>query len=129
MGRQANKSRFADRGMSVSMGVNCYLSVALLVSQLVPLERQITHFLLLAAAIFALILFFLSLSAWRKSRQGALVLVSVAFLLFFLERIFWMVSTIYGFRSSVELFIVLMHFVILALFFMAIVPRPRKQLE
>jgi heme A synthase len=115
--------------MSVRMRTNCSLSIALRVGQLVVSERHIAHVLVLGAAIFALVLFSLSLYAWRRTRQAGLALVSAAFLLFFLERIFLFLSTIYEFRSSVELLLLLMHFIILALFFMAIVPRPRKQLD
>ena len=114
--------------MSVRMRINCFLLVALQAGQLRGSEEYIAHLLVLGSAIFALLLFALSLYAWRRSRQIALALVSLAFLLFFLERIFWFLSTIYGFRSSVELFLLLMHFIILALFFIAIVPRPRRNL-
>jgi hypothetical protein len=74
--------------------------------------------------IFALILFSLSLYAWSRRRQPALIMVATAFLLFFLKTLLDYVLT-----STTEDFVrVGIDFAALALFFVAIVVRPRKDL-
>lgn len=72
--------------------------------------------------IFALILFAISLYAWFRRRQNALIIVSVAFLLFFAKTILdlFLPQIVDEFvRDSID-------FVALALFFVAITVRPRK---
>jgi len=80
-------------------------------------------------AFFAFVLFLLSLYAWSKRRQVALALVSSAFLLFCLKEIISVLSEIYNFQQSLDLISVLADFVVLALFFVAVAHRPRKQLQ
>jgi hypothetical protein len=78
----------------------------------------------LGRGIFALILFSLSLYAWSRRRQPALVIVATAFLLFFLKTLLD-----YVLPSTTEDFVrVGIDFAALALFFVAIVVRPRKDL-
>jgi hypothetical protein len=83
----------------------------------------------LGTGIFALLLFFLSIFAWSKRRQTALLLVSSAFLLFFFKIIVEFLPLAYdlGEFASWDLLLVSIDFVILALFFAAIVIRPRRK--
>ena len=71
--------------------------------------------------IFAFALFSLSAFAWSKRRQPALIMVSAAFFLFFTKTLidFFLPTTILDFAR------VTIDFVALALFFVAIVVRPR----
>jgi hypothetical protein len=71
--------------------------------------------------IFAFALFSLSVFAWSKRRHPALIMVATAFFLFFAKTLFdfFLPTTILDFaRVTVD-------FVALALFFVAIVVRPR----
>lgn len=72
--------------------------------------------------IFAFVLFSLSVFAWSKRRQPALIMVASAFFLFFAKTLFdfFLPTTILSFAR------VTIDFVALALFFMAIVVRPRN---
>lgn len=71
---------------------------------------------------FAFALFSLSVFAWSKRRQPALIMVATAFFLFFTKTLFdfFLPTTI------LELTRVTIDFVALALFFVAIVVRPRN---
>lgn len=85
-------------------------------------QGDVTDLLGAAAGIFALILFALSTFAWVKRRQTSLILVSVVFFLFFLKIVLEVLPTqgnILQFAS------VMLDFLILALFFLAIVVKPR----
>jgi len=108
------------------MAIECFSSVALQAVQLVGLEVFAAHTLV---AFFAFALFLLSLYAWSKLRQVALALVSSAFLMFCLKEVVWLLSEIYDFHSLVDLITVLIDLIVLALFFVAIGLRPRKQLQ
>jgi hypothetical protein len=79
----------------------------------------------LAIAIFALILLALSLSAYRKTRLKRLLIVSVAFGLFAVEvGITQLDDFVFAVGYQTDLLIVaMMEFVILLLFFVAIVVR------
>jgi hypothetical protein len=83
----------------------------------------------LGTGIFALVLFLLSIYAWSRRRQPALLLVSMAFLLFFFKIIVEFLPLAYdlGEFASWDLLLVSIDFVILALFFAAIVIRPRRK--
>jgi hypothetical protein len=72
--------------------------------------------------IFAFALFSLSVFAWSKRRQPALIMVATAFFLFFAKTLFdfFLPSTI------LDLAGVTIDFAALALFFVAIVVRPRR---
>ena len=76
------------------------------------------------AGIFALILFLLAMYAWSRRRQPALLIVSGAFLLFFLKEVFQLLPQQ---TNASNLILGLMDFVILAAFFVAIVIRPRRK--
>jgi apolipoprotein N-acyltransferase len=103
------------------------LSVVLQVGQFEGAQRDIADVLRVGTGVFALILFSLSLYAWsRRRRQPALAIVSSAFLLFFLKQAIWLLSDAYDF-GSIELLLEVFDFVILALFFLAIVLRPRRK--
>lgn len=81
-----------------------------------------TELLEIGRGIFALILFSLSLYAWSIRRQPALIMVAIAFLLFFMKTLldYILPSTTEGIvRVGID-------FAALALFFGAIVVRPRK---
>jgi len=77
----------------------------------------------IAGGIFALILFAVSLYAWHLRKQTSLVIVALAFLMFFTN------TVIREFLPSIpgEDFITdSLEFVALSLFFLAIVVRPRR---
>jgi hypothetical protein len=73
--------------------------------------------------VFALILFMLSLYAWFRRKQPSLIIVSVAFFLFFFKEIVEFLPTE---PADLTLVMKLIDFVILALFFVAITIRPRR---
>jgi hypothetical protein len=78
-----------------------------------------------AIAVFALILLALSLSAYRKTRLRRLLLVSCAFGLFAVEVLIRQLDDFVfdvGFQSE-QIVVAVMEFVILLLFFLAIVVR------
>ena len=80
----------------------------------------------IGGGIFALILFAVSLYAWYLRRQTSLVIVALAFLMFFMKTI------IHEFLPSLpggDLINDLLDFVALTLFFLAIVVRPRKDIS
>ncbi len=77
----------------------------------------------LGRGVFAVILSSLSLYAWYKRRQPALVIVSLAFLLFFVKSALDLLPLS---RSVDEFTRLSMDFIALALFFIAIVVRPRE---
>lgn len=77
----------------------------------------------IAAGIFALVLFAVSLSAWYLRRQVSLVIVALAFLLFFTKTI---IREFLPQFPEGDLVTDLLNFVALTLFFVAIVVRPRK---
>ena len=75
--------------------------------------------------IFALALFALSMYAWAKRRQPALVMVAIAFFLFFAKTLLDFIlpaTTNDAARVGID-------FAALALFFVAIVVRPRHDLD
>ena len=112
--------------MNVRMRIDCFWLVALPTGQPVGMEIYLAH---AVVGFFGLLLFSVSLFAWSKRRHVGLLLVSSAFLIFFLKQVFWLLSERYNFFSSIDMILVLADLVVLGLFFMAIVPRPRKQLE
>ena len=102
----------------------------MIVSQLpvldtIGLSADPTEILELGRGVFALILFTISLYAWSKRKQLSLIIVATAFLLFFAKTVLDILlpaSTLLGLtRESID-------FAALALFFVAIVVRPRKDL-
>ena len=79
----------------------------------------------IAIAVFALILLALSLSAYRKTRMRRLLLVSGAFGLFAVEVLIRQLDDLVfnvGFETA-QIVVAVMEFVILLLFFVAIVVR------
>jgi hypothetical protein len=100
---------------------------SLLISPLVDFDQgfQTQEVLDSAIAVFALVLLALSLSAYRKTRMRRLLLVSVAFGLFAVEvGIRQLDAFVFalGFQSE-QMIVGAMEFVILLLFFLAIVVR------
>jgi hypothetical protein len=87
------------------------------------LNLDISDILGLVAGIFALVLFAVSMFAWSRRRQRPLLLVSVAFLVFFLKVIIE-TQPIEG--LDIVLVSTLLDVVFLSLFFLAIVARPNK---
>jgi uncharacterized membrane protein len=79
----------------------------------------------LGRGIFALALFTISLYAWSKRKQPALIIVATAFLLFFAKTI---LDVLFPMSTLLELAREFIDFAALALFFVAIVVRPRKDL-
>ena len=77
----------------------------------------------IAAGIFAFVLFAVSLSAWYLRRQVSLIIVALAFLMFFTKTVIR--ELLPDFPES-DLVTDLLNFVALSLFFVAIVVRPRK---
>lgn len=89
-------------------------------------QGQEVQFILDAAiAVFALVLFALSLSAYRRTRLRRLLLVSVAFVLFAVEvGIAQLDDFVFAVGYRTDLIIVAaMEFIILALFFFAVVSK------
>jgi hypothetical protein len=84
-----------------------------------------TELLELGRGVFALILFSLSMYAWSKRRQPTLIVVAAAFLLFFIKTPLDYVLP----SSTYDIVRVGIDFATLALFFIAIVLRPRKTLS
>ena len=81
----------------------------------------------IATGVFSFVLFAVTLYAWwRRGRQPTLIIVSIAFLAFFAKQLVEVLplSQFHG-----ELFSSTMDFVTLALFFMALVVRPRRKPE
>ena len=107
--------------------INATYHVLVQVSQLVGTDREATELLDLGADIFALILFGLSLYAWSRRKQPALLVVSLAFFLFFVRHAIEFVGEIFESSASTQLIQVLLEFIILALFFIAIVVKPRRK--
>jgi uncharacterized membrane protein YcfT len=79
----------------------------------------------LGRGVFALVLFAISLYAWSKRKQPALIIVATAFILFFGKTV---LDVLYPTSTLIDLIRHLFDFVALALFFVAIVIRPRKDL-
>jgi hypothetical protein len=80
-----------------------------------------------AAGIFSLLLFGLSLYAWyRRGKQPSLLIVSIAFLAFFSELL---VEILPVGEADDELFSSIMDFVVLGLFFLALVVKPQRKFE
>lgn len=75
----------------------------------------------LGRGVFALVLFAVSLYAWQIRRQPALVMVAVAFFLFFTKTLFDFFLP----AAALDVVRVTIDFAALALFFVAIVVRPR----
>jgi hypothetical protein len=105
------------------------LSLVIQVAQFEESERETAEVLGIASSIFALLLFSLSMYAWSRRRQPALAIVSIAFLLFFFRHLVQVFAEMYEFDSAVALPLVLVDFIILALFFVAIVIRPKRKLS
>jgi hypothetical protein len=80
----------------------------------------------LGRGVFALVLFTISLYAWSKRKQPALLIVAAAFLPFFAKTV---LDVLYPTSTLIDLIRPLFDFVALALFFVAIVIRPRKDLS
>ena len=83
-----------------------------------------TDLLEIGRGIFALVLFSLSLYAWSRRRQPALIMVATAFLLFFMKTLLDYVLP----STTEDIVRVGIDFAALALFFVAIVVRPRRDL-
>lgn len=103
------------------------LSLVIQLVQFEGTERETAEALGIASGIFALLLFSLSLYAWSRRRQLALAIVSIAFLLFFFRHTIQVLAEMYEFDSAVALTLVFVDFIILALFFVAIVVRPKRK--
>ena len=103
---------------SLSLGSN-------LISQgILSNEGAIDFVLDVAAGIFSIVLFAVTLYAWTKrERQPTLLILSMGFLAFFIRQLVAAlpIGTLHG-----KLFGSVMDFVILALFFVALVVRPRR---
>ena len=74
---------------------------------------------------FALALFAISLYSWSKRKQPALIIVAVAFLLFFAKTV---LDVLFPMSTLLDLTREFIDFAALALFFVAIVVRPRRDL-
>jgi hypothetical protein len=79
----------------------------------------------LGRGVFALVLFIISLYAWRKRKQPALLIVATAFLPFFAKTV---LDVLYPTSTLLDFIRPLFDFIALALFFVAIVIRPRKDI-
>jgi hypothetical protein len=101
--------------------------LSLRVSQFERGQLEVIEALGVGAGIFALILFALSLYAWYRRKQPALLIVSSAFLLFFLRHAVELMGEVYETSASLQVLLVLMDFIILLLFFIAVVVRPKRK--
>ena len=114
------------------MQIHHLLSVALLIGLDPVVESYVAHG---AVVVVAAVLCSISLYAWSRRRHSGLLLVSLAFFVFCLKEVFWILSTMYGFNTSetgefiTDLISNLTELIALGLFFVAIIRRPRKQLE
>jgi len=97
----------------------------LLILDTTGLSADPSEILELARGVFALVLFTISLYAWSKRKQPALLIVAAAFLPFFAKTV---LDVFYPTSTLLELARPLFDFIALALFFVAIVIRPRKDL-
>lgn len=100
-------------------------SVFLLVSPLVNFDQgfETEELLDFAIGIFALVLFALSISTYRKTRLRRLLIVSIAFLLFAIEVVIRQLDAFVfavGYQTD-QTIAVGMEFIILLLFFIAVV--------
>jgi hypothetical protein len=98
---------------------------ALTILDATGLSTDPAELLEIGRGIFGLALFTISLYAWSKRKQPALLIVATAFLLFFAKTI---LDVLYPTSTLIDLIRPLFDFVALALFFVAIVIRPRKNL-
>ena len=89
----------------------------------IGLSAAPTEILELGRGIFALILFTISLYAWSKRKQLSLIIVATAFLLFFAKTV---LDILLPTSTLLELARESIDFAALALFFVAIVVRPRN---
>src|SRR6266849_10176951 len=89
------------------------------------LSADTTEILELGRGVFALVLFTISLYAWRKRKQPALLIVATAFLPFFAKTI---LDVLYPTSTIIDLIRPLFDFIALALFFVAFVIRPKNDL-
>jgi len=97
----------------------------LLILDTTGLSVDPSEILELARGVFALVLFTISLYAWSKRKQPAILIVAAAFLPFFAKTV---LDVFYPTSTLLELARPLFDFIALALFFVAIVIRPRKDL-
>ena len=105
------------------------IRILLQIGQFEGQQSDAAEALRLGTGVFAFILFFLSVYAWSRRRQPALLLVSAAFLLFFLKIIVEVLPLVYDLREYAwwDLILILIDFIILALFFVAIVIKPKRR--
>lgn len=90
-------------------------------------EGPLEYLLDIATGAFSIILFTVTLYAWRKrGRQPTLLIVSFGFLSFFLEH----AASLFPIPElRAELFRSAMDFLALSLFFIALVVRPRRSVQ
>jgi hypothetical protein len=84
-----------------------------------------TELLEIGSGVFALILFSVSMYAWSKRRQPALIVVAAAFFLFFTKTPLDYILP----SQTRDIVRVGIDFATLALFFVAIVVRPRRTIS
>ena len=113
--------------MNLNEVINSCLVLTVKVSQFRWGELEAVEGLGIGAGVFSLILFALSIYAWQRRRQPALLIVASAFLLFFLRHAVEIMGEVYESSASLQLALVLMDFIILLLFFVAIVVRPKRK--
>lgn len=87
-------------------------------------EQDFQDVLSIGAGVFALILFSLSLYSWLRRKRFSLLVVAIAFLLFFLKSVIQFIPE----QSSLSnLIYSLIDFVFLAMFFLALVLKSDKE--
>lgn len=91
-----------------------------------PSTLDLAGILEIASGIFALTLFSISIIAWYLRRQWRILIVATAFLLFSLKTLIDFFPPVFVDADFIKIFL---DFVVLALFFFAIVLRPRKDME
>ena len=109
-----------------------YLVPFVHIGQLVGAEREAAGALDFGTGVFALILFGLSLFAWTRRKQPALLIVSLAFFLFFSTHAIELMDEtgiIQEPSGILQLTLIAVDFLILLLFFIAVVVRPKRRLR
>jgi hypothetical protein len=79
----------------------------------------------IGTGIFALVLFSVSLYAWHLRKQTSLAIVALAFLMFFSRTV---INEFFSSIAGEDVIDDTLVFIALALFFLAIVVRPRKEI-
>lgn len=99
--------------------LNTLVSLLVLAGSSGPQNGTLTTIIELASGIFAFALMLLSLYSWSRRRHNSLLIFSLAFLVYFLNIVIDALRPFAGIPS--ELVVAVLNFVVLSLFFIALV--------